>query len=260
MIYKAIIDLLPVFDGTMDEMFGRVHKWAPRGTLAYSIDDALSLVKNAKNTSIIRSWHLNLAPSDDAAYLLGEANFHGLNVEFWNMPGYEPNVADVVNNLITKGSYPNRPLSAINHLAIHHTVGWDYSVSTYTNAYRISNYHVNSNGWPGIGYHFMIGPNGEILKTNLLTTRSNHVGTLNAPGDENSFSVGIVLGGDFRYNPPKPPQVAAASSLVSYLFGFLPSQLAVVPHKRSPGASTVCPGVAGLESWLREVANNVEWI
>lgn len=162
-------------------------------------------------------------------------------------------IADIVDDLPKHATltYSIRPLEAITTLTIHHTVSPpDRSIES------IAAYHVDSNGWPGIGYHYVIKDDGRIFQTNYLETKSYHAGSSAAPGDENAVSVGISLQGDFTNAAPPQAQQDAARALVGYLSGLLPSVTAVLGHRQMPGASTQCPGNT-YQSWLPYVAGGV---
>lgn len=153
-------------------------------------------------------------------------------------------IADIVEELPKHATkrYATRPLSAIKALTIHHTVSPpDRAVA------QIAAYHVTGKDWPGIGYHFVISDTGKIYQTNRLETKSYHAGSAE-PGDENLWSVGIALQGDFTEAPPPPAQLDAARWLVGWLKGQLPIEV-VVGHREMPGAATACPGATYLE-WL----------
>jgi len=84
---------------------------------------------------------------------------------------------------------------------IHH------SLTKSGTAKAFSNYHVKSNGWPGIGYHFVIEKDGDVVWCNDLGTRSYHV------GNSNIFSVGICVVGDFRTQTPTEEQIESLLTL-----------------------------------------------
>jgi hypothetical protein len=190
--------------------------------------------------------------------------YPGVAVEFASMPELGnhdyPNpdeansdylIIDVVDQLPKhpREFYRTRALSKITTLTIHHTVSPpDRSIAS------IASYHVNNRGWPGIGYHYVINDLGEIRQTNHLDTKSYHAGTLNAPGDENLWSVGIALQGDFTDSPPPQAQLNAARWLVAELKSDL-DITAVLPHRGMPGAQTQCPGNTW-EDWLPYVSGN----
>ncbi|MBI2600039.1 N-acetylmuramoyl-L-alanine amidase, partial [Candidatus Daviesbacteria bacterium] len=50
-----------------------------------------------------------------------------------------------------------RDLSQVNFLAIHHTAAPDTQTPE-----EIANYHIQNNGWGGIGYHFVITKDGTV--------------------------------------------------------------------------------------------------
>lgn len=158
-------------------------------------------------------------------------------------PPTGPTITDVVDQLATHPTltYTTRPLSAITTLTIHHSVSGGGS-NPLAEVKSIAQYHVNTRGWPGIGYHFCIGANGAIYQVNRLTTKSFHAGSYNAPGDENYWSAGICLLGNFTDNQPSQAQLDAARSLVAYLKSQLDTVTAVTRHRDMPGASTQCPG------------------
>lgn len=161
---------------------------------------------------------------------------------------YLPIVRDIVATLPLHPTkvYGTRSTSIITALTIHHTVG----VSTPAN---IAHYHIQTNKWPGIGYHYVIMSDGTIYQTNNLRTISFHAGSSNAPGDENSWSVGIALMGNFTDSPPPGIQQDAARGLVLYLKETLPNVAHVIRHKDMPGAQTACPGATSPQ-WFPYVA------
>lgn len=159
-------------------------------------------------------------------------------------------IFDIVDDLPTNPdkSYLSRPLAAITTLTIHHTVG-----GAYQPVENIASYHINTNGWPGIGYHFVIDGSGKIYQVNRLTTKSYHAGSANAPGDENYWSAAISLQGNFHSSPPPWAQQEAARWLVKHLQTELGRSLDVLPHRGMPGAQTECPGDTW-EGWFPYVA------
>jgi N-acetylmuramoyl-L-alanine amidase len=126
--------------------------------------------------------------------------------------------------------YDIRALSNITALVIHHTVSPDDRTAA-----SIAAYHVNTKGWPGIAYHYLIGVNGTIEQTNYLDTISYH-----AAGG-NGYSVGIALKGDFTNVVPTDAQLDATAWLVGELRGELAIDT-VMGHKEVPGSATACPG------------------
>ena len=154
------------------------------------------------------------------------------------MPALQ-NVVDRLQQHPTE-RYTTRPLDAIRQICIHHS-----AVSGATTAEIIAKYHVEEHGWPGIGYHYYIRPDGSIQQTQRLETVSWHV------SKHNDASVGVCLAGDFTYSPPSQVQVDSAARLVAWLMqerGVVEAN--VMGHKEFPDNDTSCPG----ETWLRNVA------
>jgi hypothetical protein len=141
-------------------------------------------------------------------------------------------------------------------LAIHHT-----DSGKTTTAQQIAQYHVygvrsDAQGnlvkaqWPGIGYHFVIAPNGAIYQTQREQTQSYHVGS-----NANNYSLGISFIGRFMrlgFNGktqaeedqiPTAAQLRSGGQLVAWLmqeFG-IPIEK-VMGHKDVVGGYTACPG------------------
>lgn len=253
MPYKSTIDLVPTsFTGAE---FAKVALEVKRtaGTIAHSVDDALSLTQgpNAAPGSMVRAWNFNEFNDTDK----GRLRDSGVALSFPNIDTAPPYIYDARDELVWNDPehYKIRDVVKIVTATVHHTVGWDFTRTNVWNARNISSYHVNTKGWPGIAYHYLIGPDGEILLCNTLETWSYHAGSFNAPGDENEWSFAICLGGDFRDGrAPTNYQVLAARSLLAMVRRNSPNHINVTPHKQMPGAQTVCPGDNPHE-WLRKI-------
>lgn len=152
----------------------------------------------------------------------------------------KPDIHDVVDELPKHpvARYATRSLSRISHLCIHHS-----AASGSIPLENVARYHVEDRGWPGIGYHFYVKPDGAVYQTNRLETVSYHV------SNNNDYTVGVCVSGDFTYAPPSDQQVDAASRLVAWLMQELsvPEQN-VLGHKEFPQNDTSCPG----ETWLKK--------
>ncbi len=153
----------------------------------------------------------------------------------------KPPVHDLVDQLQkhpTK-TYATRKLTAITHICIHHS-----AVAGTVPVEHVAQYHVESQGWPGIGYHYYVKPDGAIYQTQRLETVSWHV------SHNNDYSVGICVSGDFTYVPPPQVQIDAAAHLTAWLMQELamPEQN-ILGHKEFPNNDTSCPG----ETWLKRM-------
>ncbi|MER2598268.1 MAG: N-acetylmuramoyl-L-alanine amidase [Caldilineales bacterium] len=150
-----------------------------------------------------------------------------------------PGVQDVVDRLVkhAEKSYATRPRTAITHLCVHHS-----AAAATVPVEHIAQYHVEQQGWPGIGYHYYVKPDGVIYLTQRLETVSWHV------THNNDYSVGVCVSGDFTYDPPPAAQIATAAALIAWLLQSLGIPVAhVMGHKEFPQNDTSCPG----ETWLR---------
>ncbi|MEK7166249.1 MAG: peptidoglycan recognition family protein, partial [Patescibacteria group bacterium] len=93
-----------------------------------------------------------------------------------------------------------RPLSQVQYLTIHHAAGPDTQTPD-----SIAAFHVNTNGWGGIGYHFVIAKDGRVYYVGDLTTGRANVANLN------HLVIGICLIGSF-IDGIEPPQTQLVST------------------------------------------------
>lgn len=146
-----------------------------------------------------------------------------------------PSIKDITDDLPTHtvNRYATRALSKITHITIHHSAA-PANVAIET----IARYHVNTNNWPGIGYHFCIEADGAILQVNKLETISYHAGVVN------DYTVGICVEGDFRKGAiPTPLQIQSAGHLTAWLSQKLDIPIEnIMGHKEYPQNPTECPG------------------
>lgn len=248
MTYKSVIDLVPQ-TMPLPEYLRVASRTRERfGSLAFSLDDAFGMISGGNADSYFRVWHYNEFSAADQERLVESA----FTLKFMALNTLKPYVWDIAHDLPTGGDgYGTRKLGGIRTATIHHTVGWRYDATNFANAFSIASYHVNTKEWPGIGYHFLIPPDGEIMQTNAIDIQSYHAGSYSAPGDENEWSIGVCFGGDFRQGAaPTEYQLSVGRSLIAQLRRDLDSHVNVIPHKHMPGASTVCPG-DNPDPWLK---------
>lgn len=124
---------------------------------------------------------------------------------------------------------PEKPRVYTDRIIVHH------SATASGDAYSIHKYHTEVNGWPdGIGYHFVILPNGTIQEGRSVDLHGAHtVG-------ENFRSVGVCFIGNFEKTCPTLAQYDAFNELHSWLNNYYGKKLPVFRH--CDFNATVCPG------------------
>lgn len=134
--------------------------------------------------------------------------------------------------------YESRKVDEIRLIVVHH------SATPSGTPRAFARFHVEMRGWPGIGYHFVVGKKGELWRTNALTTVSYH-----ARG-HNRESVGVCLVGDFTETAPPAVQLAALEGLLRWLVAKLPGRPIVFHRDVVP--TTTCPG-ARMPAWVKRI-------
>lgn len=132
--------------------------------------------------------------------------------------------------------YKERPLSDIKMVVVHHSATKPNTPDGKRDVNAFANYHVTNNGWPGIGYHYVVAPDGTVYKT-----QPNNVISYHASG-ANSHSLGVCLVGSFDIDEVPAAQWGAALELVKELmvaYGVPVDR--VIGHREVP-ASKTCPG------------------
>ena len=116
----------------------------------------------------------------------------------------------------------------LEYIVIHHTAS-----TAKETVEQIHNFHINNNGWAGIGYHFYIRKDGRIYKGRDEKYAGAHC------ENYNSVSLGICLEGNFEIEKPTEKQIQSVTDLVKYLrkkYG----NFKLVGHKDLN--ATACPG------------------
>lgn len=146
-----------------------------------------------------------------------------------------------------------RPLNQVSYLAIHHTAGPATQSPT-----EIANYHINNNGWGGIGYHFLIAKDGTVFYVGDISTARANVANLNEQ------VLGICLIGNFTEGRvPTNEQLDSAHKLCEFFINNYPDLLNVTSwdkvrgHKELPGQSTTCPG-DNWPSWRIQIVEGID--
>ncbi|TDQ33732.1 peptidoglycan recognition protein family protein [Aureibacillus halotolerans] len=127
-------------------------------------------------------------------------------------------------------TYRSFPITSKRYIAIHH------SLTATGSARAFAQYHVRANDWPGIGYHFVIEKNGQVIWCHDPGVMSYHV------GNSNQHALGICLTGDFRTQIPTLAQKDSLRRLVAALKKDLPAYKETRGHNEFPGYSwKQCP-------------------
>mgnify|MGYP002508483658 CR=1 FL=1 len=116
----------------------------------------------------------------------------------------------------------------LEYIVIHHTAS-----TAKETVEQIHNFHINNNGWAGIGYHFYIRKDGTIYRGRPEKYVGAHC------ENYNSVSLGICLEGNFEIEKPTEKQIQSVTDLVKYLrkkYG----DFKLVGHKDLN--ATACPG------------------
>jgi N-acetylmuramoyl-L-alanine amidase len=111
-----------------------------------------------------------------------------------------PQLVDLRGKLPRRGEYETRRggVKAITTRVWHHSLTKLNLKGS--NVKSFAEYHVRTNGWPGIGYAFVIDPNkvidgrATIYYCVDIAKKSYHV------GNSNNFSLGICVIGDYRHD------------------------------------------------------------
>lgn len=141
-------------------------------------------------------------------------------------------------------AYPRRDLSKVKYIVVHHGgVSGDYTSES------VAKYHIEQNGWPSIGYTFVLHPDGNIDWVNDLDRACYNV------AGRNDEVMGVLYCGNFMAEQPPEYMLQRGYSLnaeIQFTFGwFIP----VVGHRNIalPGYSTSCPGDTW-PNWARRVS------
>lgn len=150
---------------------------------------------------------------------------------------FGPQTVDVRKVLVSSGSYAQRNEDSIRRIVVHHT-----AVAATVNWAQVARYHVDSKGWPGIGYHLGITPDGGLSYLGSIDTRRYHA------GDANADSIGVCFAGNFENDMPTDAALATFARLRAVLDAYLGRALVVVGH-RDVG-QTACPGRNLYMAWV----------
>lgn len=155
--------------------------------------------------------------------------------------------ANIINTLPKIGrGWPKRRLESITDITVHHS-----ATALNHTPLNFARYHTGSaskrlpanrrgKGWPAIGYHFVITPDGTVNQCLPMAAWSNH------NGYNNGHALGVCLVGNFEEHDPTAWQMAALDELIDYLKIKLPRIKNLMGHREYPVRQnefrTLCPG------------------
>lgn len=126
-------------------------------------------------------------------------------------------------------------------MSIHHTASPDSDGGDPAARMRqMQAYHIDSNGWCDIGYHFVVSQSGKLYQGRSDEQRPGaHV------GNQNAGNIGISFIGNYQVDQPPQAQLDAAASLMKWVkdtYNIPWDRDAIRGHRQWPGQSTSCPG------------------
>jgi hypothetical protein len=155
--------------------------------------------------------------------------------------------------------YQERDVRAIDRIVLHHT-----DASRAISWQSVAQYHVDSNGWPGIGYHIGVRTFDGRVKVSLLNaprTRSYHAHTVG-----NMHGLAVCLAGKFDDLFPTVNEVDVLRQVAQVArrwATWTTAPLPVVGHRDVPGNDTSCPGdkLAAVLPWLNspDTSDSLIW-
>lgn len=144
----------------------------------------------------------------------------------------------------TKSGATSQTVSKITRITIHHTTGSSGDGSAASSAKLVrghQNYHMDTNKWKDLGYHFIVDKKGRVYAGLPLTKVGAHA------SGYNTNNVGIAYLGDASKTMP-----AAAKNAIKELYAYLVTRvgknLSLYGHRDLN--STACPGNA-CYNWLK---------
>ena len=127
-------------------------------------------------------------------------------------------------------------------VSIHHTAQPDSDGADPAARMRqMQAYHIDTQGWCDIGYHFVVSQSGLIYQGRSDERRPGaHV------GNQNAGNIGVSFIGNYQVAQPPKEQLEAARRLLAWMrdaYSGIPwNREAVRGHRQWPGQSTACPG------------------
>ena len=132
----------------------------------------------------------------------------------------------------------------INKIVLHHSA----SGSAVTTVEKIDRWH-KDRGWSGIGYHYVIYPDGSVNKGRHINKTGAHC------RGHNTGSIGICVAGNFEIEPVTDTQKAGLFDLIEELLEkYQLSWFDVYGHREL--GNSLCPGEALFKELVLERDKN----
>src|SRR2546427_820264 len=132
-----------------------------------------------------------------------------------------------------RSPYTPRDVASIRWIVLHHSAGpADQTPES------IARFHIETRGWSGIAYNYLIYEDGRIFAARPLDVVPACV------KGHNEESLCICFVGDFSTRPPSPPAIAAGVWLTHLLRNAYTQIVGVRGHREMPDQATPCPGAA----------------
>jgi hypothetical protein len=138
---------------------------------------------------------------------------------------------------------PMEPIGPITRITIHHSAVLarsDGQKATAASIRSIQRYHMKSNGWSDLGYHYLVDPEGRVWEGRPARWQGAHT------GGQNPGNLGICLLGNFVPNAsgqsPTRAQLATLENLVQALLAQHRLPVGAVKTHGELASTTECPG------------------
>ena len=131
-----------------------------------------------------------------------------------------------------------KPMNNPDTIIIHHSRTKDSGTMSWS---AIRKYHVTTNKWGNVGYHYGIERVGDSYET-MLGRMPDVEGAHCAPHGYNRKSIGICLVGNFDEHFTPPEQISKAVELIIYLMRSYEITVDRVLGHREIDTRRTCPG------------------
>ncbi|XP_039957188.1 peptidoglycan-recognition protein SC2-like [Bactrocera tryoni] len=136
----------------------------------------------------------------------------------------------------------------LSYAVIHHTAGAYCSTkaSCAQQMRNIQSYHMDSLGWPDIGYNFLIGGDGQVYEGRGWNSMGAHA------SNWNGISIGISFMGNYNNDRPTAAQIAAAKGILADAVARGQISSGYILYGHCQVGATECPGnnlFAEIRSW-----------